>query len=528
MSNSKTTSGQSAGFGAWMRNHQGFTCGLVIAALCLHAWFIIQRAWMGDDAYITLRTVDNFVNGYGLVWNVGERVQVYTHPLWMFLISAFYAFTREGYFTTLILSLIISTAAAVCLIFLSAENRFSGLPGLFVLTLSGAYLDYSTSGLENPLFNLLLVLFAWVLFKQQPTPKRLLRLSFIASLGAVTRLDGLLLFLPALIYSFWQVRSWKNLVLLLFGQVPLIAWELFSVIYYGFPFPNTAYAKLNTTLSSIDLLTQGLRYFRYTWLNDPWTLIAILCGFGAVFLIRKRRQAVCIALGVLFYLAYVSIIGGDFMGGRFFTAPVVMSAILISSLQIRALKPVVWIGFFISGILLGSLASVPPWKSVPPVFKLDLQENFGVVDERLVYYYDNGLFSDTPRYRLPANRYRYDWVLLLPEGGKVFATESVGIRGYYAGPEYYIVDKNALCDPFLSRLVFIPPVEWRIGHFERGLPPGYLDTVISGKDHFEDAEMGEYYQNLTAITRGNIWSSKRWVSIIKMNLGMYDHLLQQE
>ncbi|MBK7217390.1 MAG: hypothetical protein IPH95_10125 [Candidatus Promineofilum sp.] len=35
----------------------------------------MQRAWMGDDAFITLRTVDNFVAGRGLVYNVGERVQ---------------------------------------------------------------------------------------------------------------------------------------------------------------------------------------------------------------------------------------------------------------------------------------------------------------------------------------------------------------------------------------------------------------------------------------------------------------------
>ena len=25
-----------------------------------------------------------------------------------------------------------------------------------------------------------------------------------------------------------------------------LAWEMFSIFYYGFPFPNTAYAKLNT------------------------------------------------------------------------------------------------------------------------------------------------------------------------------------------------------------------------------------------------------------------------------------------
>jgi arabinofuranosyltransferase len=76
---------------------------------------IIKSAWVSDDAYITLRTVHNFVNGYGLVWNVGERVQAYTHPLWMLLIAAFYALTREHYFTLIGLSLLISIATFVIL-----------------------------------------------------------------------------------------------------------------------------------------------------------------------------------------------------------------------------------------------------------------------------------------------------------------------------------------------------------------------------------------------------------------------------
>jgi hypothetical protein len=40
-------------------------------------------AWLCDDAYITLRTVANFCHGLGLTWNPDERVQTYTHPLWM-------------------------------------------------------------------------------------------------------------------------------------------------------------------------------------------------------------------------------------------------------------------------------------------------------------------------------------------------------------------------------------------------------------------------------------------------------------
>ena len=42
---------------------------------------LIRNLWIGDDAFITLRVVDNWVNGYGLTWNISERVQAFTHPL---------------------------------------------------------------------------------------------------------------------------------------------------------------------------------------------------------------------------------------------------------------------------------------------------------------------------------------------------------------------------------------------------------------------------------------------------------------
>jgi len=40
-----------------------------------------RTAWVCGDAYITFRTIDNLVHGYGLRWNVDERVQAFTHPV---------------------------------------------------------------------------------------------------------------------------------------------------------------------------------------------------------------------------------------------------------------------------------------------------------------------------------------------------------------------------------------------------------------------------------------------------------------
>jgi hypothetical protein len=71
--------------------------GLLIAALIGAFFFVmIRTARLSDDSYIDLRTIDNFLHGYGLLWNVAERVQSFTDPLWLFLLTACVFVTHEA------------------------------------------------------------------------------------------------------------------------------------------------------------------------------------------------------------------------------------------------------------------------------------------------------------------------------------------------------------------------------------------------------------------------------------------------
>ena len=83
----------------------------VFGATLLFALVVIRTAWLGDDAFITLRTVSNFLAGFGPVWNMGERVQSYTHPLWMLLLTAGIRVTGEYYYTTILISASLSVTA---------------------------------------------------------------------------------------------------------------------------------------------------------------------------------------------------------------------------------------------------------------------------------------------------------------------------------------------------------------------------------------------------------------------------------
>src|SRR5579864_6854807 len=56
---------------------------MVVAA---GAW---SHRWVTDDAFIDFRVVGNILAGHGPVYNVGERVEVYTSPLWVAILTAF-------------------------------------------------------------------------------------------------------------------------------------------------------------------------------------------------------------------------------------------------------------------------------------------------------------------------------------------------------------------------------------------------------------------------------------------------------
>src|SRR5262249_2202737 len=143
--------------------------------------------------------------------------------------------------------------------------------GLAILLRSKAFMDYSTSGLENPLTHLLLAGFVALYFRDEGSLKSLFWLTLIAALGVTNRMDVAVLLAPPAVYAFYRVRSLKAVGVVVLASTPFLLWEAFSLFYYGFPFPNTAYAKLGTGISAWETANQGTYYFRNSLSLDPLT-----------------------------------------------------------------------------------------------------------------------------------------------------------------------------------------------------------------------------------------------------------------
>jgi arabinofuranosyltransferase len=511
----------------------------VFCAACF--CYVLQSAWVAEDAYITFRVVDNFVHGYGLRWNVTERVQVYTHPLWLILHCVFALFIGNIYRLTIALSAIAGVAAVWLLCrTVPASRTLRALLIIAPLTLSRTFNDWVICGLENPLSFLTLarLMVEWLRPEGQ---FRLFRFYFIAALCLLTRFDNGVIIAPVLAETMWRHRrqSVSGSTLLAFS--PVIAWSAFSLFYYGFIFPNTKYAKLNTGIPLSEYLAQGRHYlssfFFYDFLGFAVVAAAIAVGLYRAPVLWERRSTgtdalkpALLGLGCLAQVAYVLWVGGDFMNGRFFANAVFVGvAVLFLTLHTLPASRYALVLVTLIGIALVDRGVVRPSVGEP----YDFNAHHGINNEREWYFPTTGLMSDPSRtFRLyPAglgssvideNGDSLPFVLDVVDQStkcspltlRYFATNGVGLLGYCVGPGTTILDNMALTDPLLARLPISDPAHWRIGHFYRATPAGYWQAIKTGDTSAMEPEVAALWRHLRLVTAGDVWAEARLKAIV--------------
>jgi arabinofuranosyltransferase len=485
-------------------------------------YVFLANAWLGDDAYITFRVVWNWIHGYGLVFNPGERVQAYTHPLWMFVISAAYVVTREFFFTALAVSYGFALAA-VLIVVRSARAAAGGVLVFLWLISSKAFIDYTSSGLENPLSYLLLALFYVRFCDVSDTAvdtRDLRRLGLIAGLAFVNRMDSIYLFVLPLVWLglvAWRRRSDRGLPLWIWFGGPVAAWLLFATFYYGFPLPNTYYAKVATGIPGALLRRQGFAYLLNSFGHDPITLATM--GIAALLSLRSTMTAKLAAASALLYTLFTISVGGDFMSGRFFAAPFVIAVIvMIRELRDWEYKPAAAAGLVVYNVLMpivpvkttANYDAAWPWRS----------QN-GIKDERGHYHRITNVFFYSPFRTLPDHTWMREGLSFRQSPEKVTVQGSIGFYGLAAGPEKHLVDRNALSDPLLARLPVSRELyfEFYAGHYFRDIPEGYLESVERDGNNIADPLVHEYYDKLRDVVKGPLVSASRFRSMWYLNLG---------
>jgi len=230
---------------------------LAAIAFAAAAAFFSFGGFVIDDAYISFRYVSNLVEGNGLVYNPGEKVEGYSNFLWIILLSVPGCFFRGDDLVTAarILSLVFNTGT-IFLTFrlassLSGGSRFVYAAPAF-LALNYTFAAWGAGGLETPLYTFLvtlsLVLLSGSLYGDgRDSPARTVAAGGVLALVALTRPDGLIFIaLGTAAITVLRPGSGKikqaALLLSAFAVifVPYFAWRW---AYYGWLLPNTFYAK---------------------------------------------------------------------------------------------------------------------------------------------------------------------------------------------------------------------------------------------------------------------------------------------
>ncbi len=485
-----------------------------VALLALVLAVLVRTAWISDDAEITFRCVMNFLHGYGATFNADERVQPFTHPLWFMLIAAATPIFRNIFAAAFTLSIVLSLVTWWLLISRMATSFWSGMLAGAALVLSKAYVDYSTSGLEDPLSHLLLVCGLLLGFKYLEDRVRRLPTSSLTVLSLIylCRPDLILLVAPfcllILMRSYQDLRTTARLVAT--AAMPALLWTIFSLFYYGAPFPNTAYAKLATGISWGESMQQGFIYLFDSLSRDPLTLT--FTAIGIMLALRQAAEQKAIAAGIILYLAYVVSIGGDFMTGRFLAAPLLAASVIVARTRLG--------GFAIGAIAivvaaLGALSLNATILSGQAYSDRSMPQT-GINDERGFMFPGRGLL--TARRNTQDSLLQPDWS---PRPKSVtIACGLLGSASLANPPENHFIDSCGLADPLLARLPAKLDTNWRIGHFERRIPDGYEDSIRQDKNLLKDPPTREYWEVIRTATRGPLFSFERFKAIVRLNLGL--------
>lgn len=275
-------------------------------------WYGYKKPAVGiDDANIYLVYMKNLAVGNGLVWNAGgEKVEGFTSLLWTLTGSMLYKLSPP-HVTGLLLAVcyILSffTLYNVTLFSRKLNNTedkaltATDLIILSLLLLPRGFIEWNVLSLmETSLWMFLITAIGLQLCGYYLRGKtiNIFSFSFLILLINLTRPESIafnflfitILFLVLNADHGWKYSFRKTVVPLLIYVVSLAGLLRWRLSYFGYPFPNTYYAKVSADKK--DNIIAGCRYlvkFFYFYPHAAF-LTVIVCFFAIAILLKKRDR----------------------------------------------------------------------------------------------------------------------------------------------------------------------------------------------------------------------------------------------
>ncbi|HWN42964.1 MAG TPA: hypothetical protein VNW71_12140 [Thermoanaerobaculia bacterium] len=421
-----------------------------------------------DDAYISYRYAFNLIAGHGLVFNPGERVEGYTNLLYVLLMVPVAWLTGPERVLAASVALNFGFAALALAQFSGfVSRRLGDLPGgvaALLLAICPSIWIAVASGLETPLV-LCLQVGIWIAAEEavEGRKNRLLLLAGLSVLLILTRADGFLMPGLAAVFLFLKGRRRGALAIAATAAATVALLVLWRLSYYGWPLPNTYYAKVSGTPGArIEVSLEQLSLI----VSTTGLLLHVFALLLLVLKLARRREPLSSGLSfpVLFFLPWVGYwiyVGGDVFYERFLLILFPMGLFAILSL-VKEARP-------------RALARLAVAVCAVQLIQIPLDQRFSYLPDR----YDR-------------------WVLLgryLGERhpGAVLASDAVGKMPYFSGMR--TIDMLGLTDVHIAHRPTKPGGRRVPGHNKTD--PGYVlarrpDLIASWISYSLDMDWGLY------------------------------------
>lgn len=216
--------------------------------ILIAVFLILSRRFVAEDGLIYARYMTNALQGHGLVFNLGERVNALTSPFFTYLLLAV-SWLLRGAVVPAEFVVFGVTFTGACLL----AEELAPFAGLFVA--ATAYF-YTVIGMETSTFLFMLMLTIYAFEK-----KRYDWLPLLVVLTALTRFEAGLL-IPIVAWELWRERKFPRLFSLLPPVALLVLYFALNYYWYGAILPNSATSKLGQARSGF-------------WPHWPWGFLTI-------------------------------------------------------------------------------------------------------------------------------------------------------------------------------------------------------------------------------------------------------------
>lgn len=292
----------------------------IIPGLGIFSFFCYQLNFTQDDAYISYRFVENFLNGDGLVFNIGERVEGFTNFGWV-IYMIFLGKLSLNYILISKLTGYLFGLGIIGIIFLIA-SRLPEFKNKIILILFSVYLTacsqslayWAVAGLETTAFAFFALLSLYLYFQKS----RLL--PFPILIAVLLRPEGAFIAIILILIECITIRKFPKYTLrsaigaLILG-LPYIAFKLY---YYGDILPNSFYAKTGFSMAQ---LSNGFEYIARFMSHYGFYGIPLIFSLVMFRKLSKEFQAVIIFTFV--YSVYIMLVGGDVLKVHRFFIPLI-------------------------------------------------------------------------------------------------------------------------------------------------------------------------------------------------------------